>query len=115
MVIEICGFILVIPKTGAVAPGMITWAGITRKNTDVIKITLDNGKEIITTPDHNFVHRTKGFVEAQNLVVGDSLMPFYRKEELNKKGKQIKNMLKKYKQIWDNKKQEWIFVHRMVK
>ena len=47
-----------------------------KKNTDVIKITLDNGKEIITTPDHNFVHRTKGFVEAQNLVVGDSLMPF---------------------------------------
>lgn len=98
------------PKTGAVAPGMITWAGITRKNADVIKITLDNGKEIITTPDHNFVHRTKGFVEAQNLVVGDSLMPFYRKEDyiLNKK------YAKKYKEIWDNEKQEWIFVHRMV-
>ena len=96
------------PKTGAVAPGMITWAGITRKNTDVIKITLDNGKEIITTPDHNFVHRTKGFVEAQNLVVGDSLMPFYRKEE------QIKKKTNPYEQVWDNKKQEWIFTHRMV-
>ena len=96
------------PKTGAVAPGMITWAGITRKNADVIKITLDNGKEIITTPDHNFVHRTKGFVEAQNLVVGDSLMPFYRKEE------QIKKKTNPYEQVWDNEKQEWIFTHRMV-
>jgi hypothetical protein len=96
------------PKTGAVAPGMITWAGITRKNADVIKITLDNGKEIITTPDHNFVHRTKGFVEAQNLVVGDSLMPFYRKEE------QIKKKTNPYEQVWDNKKQEWVFTHRMV-
>lgn len=96
------------PNTGALAPGMITWAGVTRKNTDVIKITLDNGKEIITTPDHKFVHRTKGFVEAKDLVVSDSLMPFYKRE------KQIKKNTNKYEQIWDSEKSEWIFTHRMV-
>jgi hypothetical protein len=50
-----------------VVPGIITWAGVTRKNTDVLKITLDNGEEIISTPDHKFVHRTNGFVEAKEI------------------------------------------------
>jgi intein/homing endonuclease len=97
------------PKTGSPEPGMITWAGITRKNAEVMKITLDNGEEIITTPDHKFVHRTNGFVEAQNLNVGDSLMPFYRQEE------KIKSNTNTYQQIWDNEKGKWIFTHRMVK
>ena len=30
------------PENGEIAPGKISWAGITRKNTDVMKITLDN-------------------------------------------------------------------------
>lgn len=68
------------PYTGKLAPGMITWAGETRKNAEVIKITLDNGEEVISTPDHKFVHRTNGFVEAKDLVVGDSLMPYYTLE-----------------------------------
>ena len=98
------------PSTGELAPGMITWAGETRKNTEVIKITLDNGESITTTPDHKWVHRTKGFVEAKDLRVGDSLMPFYRDKEYILK----KKYAKKYERIWDSAKQEWVFTHRMV-
>jgi hypothetical protein len=98
------------PNSGSVHPGMVTWAGITRKNAEVLKITLDNGEEIVTTPDHKFVHRTRGFVEAKDLVVNDSLMPFYRKNDfiLNKK------YAKKYEKIWNNDTQKWEFTHRMV-
>ena len=97
------------PETGELAPGMITWAGETRKNAEVIKITLDNGESIITTPDHKWVHRTNGFVEAKDLKVGDSLMPFYRDT------KKIKsNTNGKYERVWDSAKQEWVFTHRMV-
>jgi len=64
------------PNTGALASGIITWAGETRMNTEVMKVTLDNGQSITTTPDHKWVHKTKGFVEAKDLVVGDSLMTF---------------------------------------
>ena len=97
------------PITGELAPGMITWAGETRKNTEVIKITLDNGESITTTPDHKWVHRTKGFVEAKDLRVGESLMPFYRDR------KKIKsNTNGDYERIWDSAKQEWVFTHRMV-
>lgn len=64
------------PETGALEPGLITWAGFTRMNTDVVKITLSNGEYVVTTPDHKFVHKTLGFVEAQHLKVGDSLALF---------------------------------------
>ena len=97
------------PNTGKISPGLITWAGETRKNADVIKITLDNGKSITTTPDHKWVHRTKGFVEAQHLNVGDSLMPFY------KDTKPLRSKTKSdYERVWDNHIQEWVFTHRMV-
>jgi hypothetical protein len=98
------------PNTGEPTVGPITWAGVTRKNTQVLKITLDNGKEVIATPDHKFVHRTKGFTEAQNLVVGDSLMPFYtdtKKIKTNTNGD--------YHRVWNSATNEWIFTHRLVK
>ena len=98
------------PLTGELAPGLITWAGVTRKNTDVLKITLDNGEEVISTPDHKFVHRTNGFVEAKDLNIGDSLMPFYRDEDYILK----KKYAKKYEKVWDSSKQKWVFTHRMV-
>lgn len=95
------------PETGKIVPGIISWAGVTRKNTQVLKITLDNGEHIITTPDHKFVHKTRGFIDAQNLCVGDSLMPFYRKKEIlfNKSD---------YEKIFDNKTSKWVWTHSMV-
>lgn len=96
------------PNSGKIKPGQITWAGETRKNAEVIRITLDNGKSVITTTDHKWVHRTKGFVEAKDLTIGDSLMPFYTKH------KKIRSNTNEYEQIWDNEKQDWVFTHRMV-
>ena len=62
-----------------VIPGKIAWAGETRKNTKTLKLTLDNKQELIVTPDHNMILRTGEYCEAQNLKIGDSLMPLYRK------------------------------------
>lgn len=64
------------PITGKVVPGPISWAGQTKSNAECIKITLDNGKEIICTPDHKIPVLGKGFVEAQNLTTSDPLISF---------------------------------------
>lgn len=64
------------PITGKFAPGIISWAGITRKLESVLKITLDNGESITCTHDHKFPVWEKGKVEARNLIVGDSMIPF---------------------------------------
>ena len=68
------------PITGKIMPGNITWAGVTRKNTDVIKLTFDNGKTLTCTPDHKIPVLGKGYVEAKDLTTADSLIAFNTKE-----------------------------------
>ena len=43
----------------------------------MLKITLDNGKEIIITADHPYMLRTGQYVPAYELKEGQSLMPLY--------------------------------------
>ena len=47
----------------------------------MVKITLDNGKVIKCTLDHKFMLPDLSYEEAQNLKVGQSLMPIYTKIE----------------------------------
>lgn len=99
------------PKTGEFVPGMVTWAGVTRKDTEVMKITLDNGEEVIATPDHKFLHREGYKIECKDLKVGMSLMPFYRKNEV----KYQKNGYKKeYEMIFDHSINDWVWTHKKV-
>lgn len=97
------------PITGKVAPGLISWAGVTRKNARVVKVTLDNGESIICTPDHKFPVQTKGKTQAKDLKAGDSLFPF------NTRLKDLHwNRKSKYLQIYDSESRDWMFAHRMV-
>lgn len=98
------------PESGQIVPGQITWAGITRKNTDVIKILLDNGESIICTPDHKFPTRFNGKKEAKDLICGESLWSFNKKFDVIRKNKKSN----KYEMIYDHSKNKWVFTHRMV-
>lgn len=71
-------------ETKRVIPGKIKWAGYTRKNAELVRVHLDNGKFIDCTPDHKFILRNGEEVEAQNLE---------KKSELSSKDSQI-NVLK---------------------
>lgn len=96
------------PVTGKFQPGMITWAGVTRKNADVVRITLDNGKTITCTPDHKFPTWNKGFVQAKDLVVGESMIPHYTREQ------KIGKKTTRYQQLFMNDEKRWGFTHRLV-
>ena len=96
------------PETGKVLPGVINWAGVTRKNAEVIKITLDNGKELICTPDHKIPVFGKGFVEAKDLLETDSLIAF------NTQLRKISNNGNEYQEVWDHESKKWVWTHRMV-
>jgi hypothetical protein len=98
------------PNTGKFAPGIISWAGVTRKNEKVVKLTLDNDETITCTLDHKFPVWNKGTVEAKDLQIGDSMIPFYSKE------KEISSSSpnSKYTQIFENETKKWKFVHRLV-
>lgn len=48
----------------------------TRTNAPLVKVTLDNGREIFCTPDHEFMLRDGTYRQAQDLTLQTSLMPF---------------------------------------
>lgn len=96
------------PETGKVVPGLISWAGVTQESAEVLKITLDNNEEIICTPDHKFPVYDKDFKRADQLKVGDSLVPLYRRTH------QVSANTNEYEQFFDNETKEWQFTHRMV-
>ncbi|MBD2136175.1 RtcB family protein [Anabaena sp. FACHB-1237] len=64
--------------TGKIVAAKAT-ARLTRKNAALVKVILDNGEEIICTPDHQFMLRDGNYQEAQFLQKDTSLMPFYSK------------------------------------
>ena len=96
-------------KTGKFIPGPVSWAGITKRNSEVVRVTLDNGKSVICTPDHKFILRDgSGLIEAQHMVPGTSLMAGYRrKHPINGNGNE-------YEQIYQNESKKWDFTHRLV-
>lgn len=49
----------------------------TMENAEVYKLTLDDGSEVIGTPDHPFMKRDGTWVEMIALEPGDQLMPLY--------------------------------------
>src|SRR5436853_5354039 len=80
-------------------------ARITRKDAEVIKVTLDSGEELICTPDHPFMLRDGSYKAAGLLAPDDSLMPFHRK--LSRKGER-RNALDGYEMVWNPADDSWI-------
>ena len=97
------------PETGEIVPGKITWAGVTRKDTQVVKIVLDNGESIICTPDHKFPTRFGGEKEAKDLKEGESLWSF------NKDFKHINSLDSNCEMVYDHSKDKWEFTDVILK
>lgn len=70
-----------IDKNGNVVPSLAKNIRKIKEVNKLIKITLDNGKVIKCTLDHKFMLPDLSYEEAQNLKVGQSLMPIYTKIE----------------------------------
>ena len=88
----------------------ITNPRITKKNAPVMKVTLDNGEEIICTPNHRFMLANGSYKEARLLACDDSLMPLYRK--YSKIGGRI--TIDGYEMIFDASSRGWIFTHMLT-
>jgi hypothetical protein len=90
-------------EDGQVVPGL-AWNPHKVKTTNkMLRLWFDNDEYLDCTPDHLIMARDGSFKEAQELSIGDSLMPLYRQE-----------YDKRYRQIWNNKTQKWNNEHRLV-
>ena len=82
---------------------------LTRKNEQIIEITIDNGEKIKCTLDHRFMLRSGKYKRAENLKPGDSLMPLYKKlYDGNDKN------LQGYETVRQPIKSVWEFTHRLA-
>jgi hypothetical protein len=89
-------------------PGKISWAGVTQESANVMKLTFDNGKELICTPDHKFPSLSNGKKRADELSIGESIFALYRtREQINKKTTD-------YEKTYQHDTKDWEFTHRMV-
>ncbi len=64
-------------ENGDFKPGHVTDVWISGKSSKMIKVTLDNDEEILTTPNHLYMLRNGDYMRADELQVGQSLMPMY--------------------------------------
>ena len=93
-----------------VVPGLASGVKLTRSNTEVVEVELDNGEKVISTPDHPFMKRDGTYCKAEDLKSGESLMPLYRKIS----GVDDDSCLKGYEKVYNPKSGKWPFTHRMV-
>lgn len=65
-------------KLGEIVPAIGKQARKTRTSDEAWKVSFDNGKEIIGSPNHRLMLRDGSYCRIDELQVGDSMMPFIR-------------------------------------
>ena len=101
-------FCYTIRRNGCVGLERIQHVRRTKKNAEVVRLTLDNGETILCTPDHRFMLRDGSYKEAAALSAEDSLMPLRRKlSNRNERGMTIDG----YELVWDPRSDQWLFTH----
>ncbi len=95
--------------TKAIVPSKIVWCDLTRKNSELYRVTLDDGTYIDTTPDHEYMLRDGSFKRADELTEGQSLMPFY-----TRKSEKKKDCIVGYEKVYNPSSTKYRFTHSMV-
>ena len=64
-------------EDGSLQPTTITNIALTRPSTSFLRVHLDNGEYVDVTDNHKMMLRDGSFVRADELEIGDALMPYY--------------------------------------
>lgn len=95
--------------TTAIVCSKIIWCDLTRENSELVRVTFDDGTYIDTTPDHEYMLRNGSFMRADLLKPNQSLMPFY-----TKKSEKSKDKIADYEKVYNPNTGKYKFTHRMV-
>ena len=75
-------------KTHKIVPGKVVWCGKNYTAEQLYKITLDDDSYMVMAGEHEIIMRDGSKKRADEVVAGESVMPFYRK---NEKDEQVYN------------------------
>ncbi len=103
-------FCYTILDNGTIGIQKIEHPRITKRDTEVIKVILDNDEQIVCTPKHLFMLRDKTYKYAIELTKEDSLMPL--RKQISQKGKRI--TIEGYELVYDITERRWIFTHLLA-
>jgi DNA gyrase subunit B len=104
-------FCYTVRNDGQIGLAEIKHARLTKKNAELIKVTLDNGESVICTPDHKWMKSDGSYIRADEMSEGLSLYPLYRKIS-SKKEKSI--TIDGYEMTWMPNALTWVFTHKMA-
>jgi hypothetical protein len=89
-------------------PGKVVWAGVTRRDAEMVRVHIDSGVYFDCTPDHRFMLRDGSYREASQLQPDDALMPLYSKTSAAEDGSKLTG----YEKIYDPFAQTYSYTHR---
>lgn len=101
-------YVYSVDEKGQIVVGEGKNARLTRRNAELIELTIDNGETIRCTPDHRFMLRDGSYREAKDLTPDDSLMPGYFDTA------QIKEGLNEYLRVFQPASGVYDFVHHIA-
>jgi len=96
--------------THRMVPGKVTWCDLTRKDSEIVRVWLDDGSYVDCTPDHRVTMRDGSSKEAQHLSSGESLMPFYRKTS----NRSAAAAMDGYEEVYDPASGRYVYTHSRV-
>ncbi|MBM0238092.1 hypothetical protein JNW88_14715 [Micromonospora sp. ATA32] len=97
-------------KAGRVIIAPLVEPRLTRRDTRLLQVKLDNGESVRCTPNHLFRLRDGSYRRADALVPGDSLMPLYRRLSSKAEGHKLQG----YERVWMNDREEWVYTHYLA-
>ena len=94
--------------THRTVPGKVVWCDKNYTSNKIVKITLDDGSNLETAPEHPFILRNGDTKRADELMENDALMPFYRKLSPKKGG------MSEYEMLYNPETNDFDYTHRLV-
>ena len=96
-------------KTLKIVPGKVVWCGKNYTAEKLIRITLDDGSHFDLAAEHELIMRDGTKKRADEVSVGESVMPFYRKVN-----KDSKKLFDKYEKVFNPNSGKYEFTHRII-
>ncbi len=101
-----------VSKEGRVEIAQLIKPRLTIKGAEIMKVVLDNGKEIKCTLNHKFLLKNQEYKEARHLKPGESLMPLYSR--LSEKGESALSDMVGYEMIYQPLENTWEYAHHLA-
>lgn len=96
-------------KTHQIVPGKVVWCGKNYTAKNMIKVTLDDGGYIVLAPEHEFIMRDGSKKRADEISIGDSVMPFYAE-----RNQTSSKYMERYEKVYNPNTGKYEHTHRLV-